>query len=172
MPGKTRNLGESERLTAHEIFESAAQHAREELDRPWSALGFSGTAGGLTMGLTGLSTCLVSWILGPGIVTQIVAATVYPIGFLAVVIGRAQLFTESTMYPVVLVLSDRKYLTKTLKLWAVVYAGNWIGSMLFAMLAVKTSALPTGARDVLIQLGAEAVNHPFQNVFWSGVVAG
>src|SRR4029079_5001284 len=132
MRGKTRNLGDYERLTAHEIFESAAEHAREELDRPWPALGFSGTAGGLTMGLTGLSTCLVSWILGHGVVTEIVAATVYPIGFLAVVIGRAQLFTENTMYPVVLVLSDGKYVGKTLKLWGVVYAGNWIGSVLFA----------------------------------------
>ena len=64
------------------------------------------------MGLTGISTGLISWILCDGTVTQVVAATVYPIGFLAVIVGRAQLFTENTMYPVVLVLTEWKYLIK------------------------------------------------------------
>jgi formate-nitrite transporter family protein len=172
MAGKIKNLGDSERLTAHEIFESAVQHAREELRRPWTALSFSGIAGGLTMGLTGLSTGLVTWLLGHGNVAQLIAAMVYPIGFLAVVVGRAQLFTENTLYPVVLVLTEKKHLVKTLKLWGVVYAGNWIGSLLFASLAVKTSALQSGVRDTLVELGARAIDHPFVTVFWSGVVAG
>ena len=137
MAEKTKDLGDSERLTAHEIFESAVQHAREELRRPWSALSFSGIAGGLTMGLTGLSTGLVLSLLGHGTIAQLVGATVYPIGFLAVIIGRAQLFTENTLYPVVLVLTEKKYFVQTLRLWAVVFAGNWIGSVLFAALAVK-----------------------------------
>lgn len=172
MAGKVKNLGDSERLTAHEIFEAAAEHAREELRRPWTALTFSGIAGGLTMGLTGLSTGLVTWLLGHGPVAQLVAATVYPIGFLAVIIGRAQLFTENTLYPVVLVLTETKYLFKTLRLWSVVYGGNWIGSILFAVLAAKTAALDPGVRDTLIELGAKAVNHSFTTVFWSAVVAG
>jgi formate/nitrite transporter FocA (FNT family) len=172
MSSKTRNLGDSERLTAHEIFEAAADHAKEELERPWTALMFSGVAGGLTMGLTGLSTGLVAWLLGSSRVATFVAATVYPIGFLAVVIGRAQLFTENTLYPVVLVLTAKRYLSATLKLWAVVYAGNWLGSALFALLAVKTSALQSGAREALIDLGIHAVDHPFWTVFWSAVVAG
>ena len=169
---KTKDLGDSERLTAHEIFESAVEHAREELRRPWTALAFSGVAGGLTMGLTGLSTGLVTSILNPGTVTELVAAIVYPIGFLAVVIGRAQLFTENTLYPVVLVLTEKKYLLPTVKLWAVVYGGNWLGSLLFAVLVVKTSALSDGARDSLVALGVHAIAHPFASVFWSGVVAG
>lgn len=172
MPKKTKDLGDSERLTAHEIFESAAEHAREELRRPWQALGFSGIAGGLTMGLTGLSTGLVTWLLGRSAVTPLISALVYPLGFLAVIIGRGQLFTENTLYPVVLVLTDKKYLSQTFKLWAVVYAGNWIGSIVFAALAVHTSALNPGARDTLIELGAAAAGHPFGNVFWSAVVAG
>lgn len=172
MADKTKDLGDSERLTAHEIFESAVQHAREELRRPWTALAFSGVAGGLTMGLTGLSTGLVTSILGPGTVTEIIAAMVYPIGFLAVVIGRAQLFTENTLFPVVLVLTEKKYLLDTGKLWAVVFGGNWLGSLLFAVLAVKTSALAGSARDTLVELGVNAIAHPFSAVFWSAVVAG
>src|SRR5215813_13057551 len=141
MPKRGRDLGGSERLTADEIFESAVRHARDELERPWTALWFSGIAGGLTMGLTGLSTGLVTWLLGKTPTTHLIASTVYPIGFLAVIIGRSQLFTENTLYPVVLALTEKKYFAKTLKLWGVVYTGNWAGSLLFGILAVKTSAL-------------------------------
>src|SRR3954464_9208302 len=109
MAKKAKDLGDSERLTAHEIFESAVEHAREELRRPWTALAFSGIAGGLTMGLTGLSTGLVTALLGQTAITQLISAVVYPLGFLAVIIGRAQLFTENTLYPVVLVLTEKKY---------------------------------------------------------------
>jgi formate/nitrite transporter FocA (FNT family) len=104
--------------------------------------------------------------------THLIAATVYPIGFLAVIIGRAQLFTENTLYPVVLALTEKKYFVPTLKLWAVVYAGNWLGSILFALLAVKTSALSVGVRDTMAGLGTDAVFHPFGTVFWSAVVGG
>src|ERR1051326_8539564 len=138
---KPKDLGDSERLTAHEIFASAAEHARNELSRPWLALSFSGIAGGLTMGLTGLSTGLVTWLLGDSSATHLIAAVVYPVGFLAVIIGRAQLFTENTLYPVVLVLAERKYVVETLRLWLVVFTANALGAFLFSLLAVRTGAL-------------------------------
>jgi formate-nitrite transporter family protein len=171
----TRNakLGkETTRLSAQQIFESVLDNAREELSRPSAALFFSGTAGGLTMGLTGLSVAMVSTLLGGGKVTEVAAALVYPIGFVAVIIGRAQLFTENTLYPVALVLTDRRHLSNTLRLWTVVYAGNWVGSLAFAALVVKTPALQPSYRDELRVLGLGAVNHPFMTVFWSAVVAG
>ncbi|HEY2380855.1 MAG TPA: formate/nitrite transporter family protein [Terriglobia bacterium] len=167
-----KNPGDSERLTAHEIFELTLHHARDEVARPWTALSISGIGGGITMGLTGLSVGLVTWLLGDMPLTRLITAAVYPIGFLAVIIGRAQLFTENTLYPVVLVLTEKRYLLATLRLWAAVYAGNWLGSLLFAALAVKTSALNPGVRATLIDLGTRAVQYPFVTVFWSGVVAG
>jgi len=68
MPIRKDAHTDTERLTAREIFESASTLARDELERPLMALSFSGIAGGLTMGLTGLSTGLVTWILGTGAV--------------------------------------------------------------------------------------------------------
>ena len=49
------------------------------------------------------------------------------VGFIAVIIGRQQLFTENTLYPVVLVLDERKHLLSTLRLWAVVFISNIAG---------------------------------------------
>src|SRR5262245_4715496 len=136
------------------------------------ALGFSGVAGGLTMGLTGLSVGILTALLGTGPVAQLISAAVYPVGFVAVIIGRGQLFTENTLYPVVVVLTERKYLSPTLRLWGVVFGGDWIGSILFATLITKTQALRTPFRESLVNLGASTIDNPFMMVFWSGVVGG
>jgi formate/nitrite transporter FocA (FNT family) len=96
----------------------------------------------------------------------------YPIGFIAVIIGRAQLFTENTLYPVVLVLSQRRYLRQTLRLWAVVFLSNVAGAALFSLLAIRTSALSAVFQHELVSLGVESSAHPVAHIFWTGVIGG
>ena len=69
---------------------------------------WSDLAGGLTMGLTGLSVAAVRATIGTGGWADVASFLFYPIGFIAVIIGRGQLFTENTLYPVILVLDERK----------------------------------------------------------------
>src|SRR4051812_18241375 len=95
---------DSERKTAQEIFDAASATAKDELSRPSSALAISGLAGGVTMGLTEMGVAVARAHLGAGEGQQLFAMLLYPIGFISVIIGRAQLFTENTLYPVILVL--------------------------------------------------------------------
>jgi formate/nitrite transporter FocA (FNT family) len=167
---------DTKRPTAPQIFDAAKKNAREELQRSVRTLAFSGLAGGLAMGLTGLSVASMRSILGTGSWEELVSFLVYPIGFIAVIIGRAQLFTENTLYPVVLVLDEprklRVNLIKMLRLWGVVFAANVCGAYLFALLAIRSSALSTDIARELVKLGTEAVNHPTGHIFWSGVIGG
>lgn len=55
---------ETRRLTAVEIFQAASESARDELRRSNQKLAFSGVAGGLTMGLTGLGVASMRALLG------------------------------------------------------------------------------------------------------------
>jgi formate/nitrite transporter FocA (FNT family) len=145
---------------------------REELDRPAKALAFSGIAGGMTIGLTGLAVASARGELGVHPTAHFIAQLFYPIGFIAVIIGRAQLFTENTLYPVVLVLSERRYVLRTLRLWAIVFFSNIAGAALFALLVARTrAALPEVERE-LIALGMESAAHPAATVFWTGVIGG
>jgi formate/nitrite transporter FocA (FNT family) len=105
-------------------------------------------------------------------VAQFIAALFYPVGFIAVIIGRSQLFTENTLYPVVLVLDEHKHLRGTLRLWGLVFAGNIIGASLFALLAVRTSALTTNFQQQLIGLGMTASAHSASQIFWTGIIGG
>jgi formate/nitrite transporter FocA (FNT family) len=167
---------ETRRLTANEIFEAAVDSAREELKRSPRTLAFSGLAGGLTMGLTGLSVASMRAILGSGSWEELASYLVYPLGFIAVIIGRAQLFTENTLYPVVLVLDERKQfsrrLRETLRLWAVVFSANVVGALCFATLAVRSSALSPEIYSQLVRLGMESVNGSASHFFWGGVIGG
>jgi len=85
---------ETRRLTAVEIFQAASENARDELRRSNQKLAFSGVAGGLTMGLTGLGVASMRALLGhEG--QHIAPYLLYPIGFIAVIIGRAN-FSRKT----------------------------------------------------------------------------
>src|SRR5438552_2361730 len=176
MPSQEELAVETRRLTAPEIFSAAVENAREELRRPARSLAFSGLAGGLTMGLTGLSVAAVRAILGSGTWEELVSFVVYPVGFIAVIIGRAQLFTENTLYPVVLVLDERhrrmQNLAKTLQLWAAVFGANVIGAFLFALLAIRSGALSADIAGQLVALGNLSVTGSAAHFFWSGIVGG
>jgi formate-nitrite transporter family protein len=163
---------ESRRLTAAEIFNAATGSARDELRRSNQKLAFSGVAGGLTMGLTGLAVAIVRSLYGPAPSPQIAPYLVYPIGFIAVIIGRAQLFTENTLFPVILVLDERKGLLRTLRLWVVVFASNILGAFLFALLAIKSSALRPETVEQLVKLGQQASFGSSASFFWSGIIGG
>src|SRR4029079_18271708 len=114
----------------------------------------------------------VQALLGDTPGAEFVAYLFYPVGFIAVIIGRAQLFTENTLYPVVVVLGDRRYIDDTLRLWATVFAANIGGALLFALFASKTTTLRPDVFERLVQLGGHAPRCSSAALFWSGVFGG
>lgn len=163
---------ETRRFTAGEIFQAAVESARGEVRRSIPKLAFSGIAGGITMGLSALGVACLRGFLGNGGWRELISYLAYPLGFVAVIIGRAQLFTENTLYPVVLVLDEHRYFVRTVQLWAVVFSANIFGAWIFAILATKTSALHADTLTQLANLGIEASSGTASHFFWSGVIGG
>jgi formate-nitrite transporter family protein len=163
---------DASRPKAHEIFEHAAESGRDELSRSTRALAISGLAGGFTMGLTGMAVAIARAFLPSGPTSELISYMFYPLGFIAVIIGRAQLFTENTLYPVVLVLTDRRHIKNTLRLWGIVFAANVAGALLFAVLAVRAPTLQPKVVGELVALGTDMVAASTSTVFWSGVIGG
>lgn len=161
-----------ERPSAEEIYRQVLRNAREELKRSTTSLAISGFAGGTFMGLSALGTAIALGLLGTGPVASFCARMFYPLGFIVVVIGRAQLFTENTLYPVALVLAEKRHVGKTLRLWGTVLPMNVLGALAFAALASYTDALQLPVRHALVQLGMDAIHMPLSTIFWSGVMGG
>lgn len=165
-------INETRRFTADEILGAALDNARGELRRSLNKLFISGIAGGITMGLSGLGVASVRAFVGEGGWQELVASLAYPAGFIAVIIGRAQLFTENTLYPVVLVLDEGRHFLRMLRLWGVVFLANVLGAMIFAGLAAKSTALRPDILSQLVKLGVEASSSGAGHFFWSGVIGG
>jgi formate/nitrite transporter FocA (FNT family) len=163
---------ELERPTAHAIYEQVSKNARQELGRDAFSLLVSGLAGGMGMGLTALAISIAAALLGNSGGAQFVVKMLYPIGFIVVILGRSQLFTENTLYPVALVLSERGHVRETMRLWALVLPSNVCGALLFAMLMTKTGALKPEFVTSMAHFGVEAAMVRPWPVFWSAVIGG
>jgi formate/nitrite transporter FocA (FNT family) len=160
------------RLTAAEIYVAAVRIGEDELKRSSTGLALSGLAAGLGMGLTGLGSAAILADVGDGAAQHLLVTALYPLGFIVVIVGRAQLFTENTLFPVILVLDRRRHLRNTLRLWAVVFGSNVVGALLFAVLMIKCGAVSAEIARALSRLGSQTVQGSFGHLFWAGVAGG
>jgi formate/nitrite transporter FocA (FNT family) len=160
------------RLTAAEIYRVALRTGEDELKRSSAGLALSGLAAGLGMGLTGLGSATILAVTSDGASGHLLASLLYPLGFIVVIVGRAQLFTENTLFPVIVVLDRRRHVRNTLRLWALVFSANVVGALLFAVLVMETPSLPPGLRHALADLGEQTASGGFAHIFWAGVVGG
>ena len=166
-----------ERPSAQDIYEQVANNARQELARSSVSLAISGLAGGIFMGLSALGNAIAIALLTPAgatptNITLFIAKMFYPLGFIVVILGRSQLFTENTLYPVALVLAERRHFWRTIRLWATVLSANVLGALTFAAIASLTNALRPDFVQALAQLGLDAIHNSPSSVFWSGVMGG
>lgn len=158
-------------LVIHEIIRAEGD---AELDRSNVALAWSGLAAGLSMGFSFAVQALIRSGLADGGVQHLVASLGYAVGFLIVVLGRQQLFTESTLTAVLPAIADRslKTATNTLRLWVVVLCANLVGTWIFAAALAFGHPLPPETNGSLATLAAESLAHPFWNTLLRAVFAG
>ena len=160
------------RPSAEDIYQQVSTNARQELKRTTVSLCLSGFGGGAFMGLSALGTAIALSLLGDLPEARFVSRMFYPLGFIVVIVGRSQLFTENTLYPVALVLAEKRELWNTLRLWSVVLPANVAGAFAFALLTARTPALNPAFASALEQLGVGAIGHSAGTIFWSGVIGG
>lgn len=164
---------EAARPHAIDIYERICEDSEEEIDRTAESLAFSGLFAGFAIGLAPLALALVTVALGADApATTLVAALLYPIGYVAVIMGRAQFFTENTLYPVMLSLRQPRFWWPTVRISTVVLATNLLGAFVFAALAVSTDALGAPVRDELVANGAKYVEGTVGEVFFAAVITG
>ena len=161
-----------ERPSAEQIYQQVARNAESELKRTSMSLAISGITGGMFMGLSALGVGLIVALLGNSPHTFILSRMLYPLGFIVVILGRSQLFTENTLYPVALVLAEKRQLWNTLRLWSIVLPSNVLGALMFASLISLTPALPPQIVHAVAALGIDAARMPASTIFWSGVMGG
>ena len=121
------------------ILVEQVMDAKETFERSLGSLFTSAFTAGLEIGISFFmilsAFALLSRVL-PSEYALVLASLLYPIGFIIVVIGQSLLFTEQTSLLSLPVLNGIEPLTKLLRLWGIVIAGNVVGGCLFAALMI------------------------------------
>ena len=181
--GNTVQLSEDEEqevrkrsaLRAAVVFETVRREGETEATRPALALAFSGLACGLSMGFSLVGTGLLRAYTPDASWRPLFVNLGYTLGFLIVVLGRQQLFTENTLTAILPVLDDPdkpKKLLQLVRLWSIVLFTNLIGAGIFAVVVSHTATFPPLVKDAFLQIGLEAVRPTFGEIVWRGILAG
>ncbi|MEM9666868.1 MAG: formate/nitrite transporter family protein, partial [Bacteroidota bacterium] len=159
-------------FSTDEIFQRVVATANEEFSRSSRLLFLSGIAAGLSIGLSLVARAIVLTFTGTEGASELVGNLVYPVGFVLIVLGRYQLYTENTLTPVTLVLTRLASVPKLLKVWGVVLTANVLGAALMALVLIQTGIFDEAAAAMARSFGEHALETSWRDLFWKGVFAG
>lgn len=157
------------RLSTDEIYERVLIEADEEMGRPIRELFFSGVAAGFAITITVL---LYASLTATTDGIPIVGALLYPIGFIYIILGNYQLYTENTLPPVALVLDRLASVPAMLGMWGTVLAGNLVGGTVGALLLAHSGVMSPEAAVTLTEIAAGGVETAWLDLFSKAVFAG
>lgn len=154
-----------------QINTALLQHRRSNRE-----LFLSGISAGLEIGFSVFLMAALytkfQGIVNPSLM-DVLLALAYPLGFIFVIIGRSELFTEHTTLAVLPVLNGNATVKSLLLLWLLVYAGNLVGGYLFGfIMAVIPERLGAVEAGSFYHLAIKLTDHPWYIIGGSGILAG
>jgi formate/nitrite transporter FocA (FNT family) len=161
-------------LTAATVYEAIRLEGVDELARPTFALAWSGVAAGLSMGFSLIAQAVVWPYLPDAPWRHLVSRLGYTVGFVIVVLGRQQLFTENTLTPILPLLSrdGEGSIGNVIRLWSVVLAANLVGTAAVGWILGHTSVFASEIHHALAIVSAQAVEGDPGTVLVRGIFAG
>lgn len=163
-------------MRATDVLNSLIEGGLHEIRRETNGLLLSGFSAGLDIGFGPLLMAVIL-TLSPGgygdLGTELLLATTYSVGFVFVILGRLELFTEHTTVAVIPVLDGQASLGELARLWGLVYAANIVGGATFAALVVTLlPGLGPASPEAFETIALSLVAHDPTWLFVGGVLAG
>ncbi|EPX79884.1 formate/nitrite transporter family protein [Litoreibacter arenae] len=171
---ENRSIEEAKSLGAKLIFEVVRQEGEEELSRPILSLMWSGVAAGIMISLSVLGEAIFRTHLPDTEARFLLENLGYSLGFMVVILGGMQLFTENTITTVLPLMSrpGTRMLWRVARLWGVVLAANVAGAFVIATFYAHTPALPANLMPALMELSHHATGMPPAESFFRAIPAG
>jgi formate-nitrite transporter family protein len=165
---------ERKAVSAHVVYEAIKKEAEEELDRTSAALAFSAFAAGLSMGFTLIMEGVLKYHLPPTQWAPLISKFGYAIGFIIVLMGRQQLFTENTLTPIIPLLDRTSHvrIRHVARIWGVVLLANLVGTAVFAFAVAKLDFFTPELRQAFHEVGTGAYSGTFAQLLVGGIFAG
>ncbi len=139
MSDQSQNKPEEKPKEAQEIMSEQIEAGLKEHKRSDLGLFLSAMSAGLEVGFSILIIGVIYTLFkNESSNSQLVLmmAFVYPIGYIFVIIGRSELFTEHTTLATLPVMNGEATLGSLAKLWVIVYLGNIVGGYIFGTISL------------------------------------
>ena len=173
-PDEEQVVEEKQRLRSAVIYEIIRIEGEAQLARKFNALWWSGLAAGLSIGFSYLAQAWLAASLPHTEWSHMVAKLGYTVGFLMVIMGHLQLFTENTLTAVLPVMARRKWrwLGVLLRLWLIVLTANILGCLLFALYIAKSGVVSPQVYESLTEISVHVMANEPSQMFIRGIAAG
>lgn len=161
-------------LRSPQIYEVVRKEGVEELSRPMSSLFWSGLVAGLALSLSLYCKAFLHSELEGHALQAVLSNIGYTVGFIIVIMGRLQLFTENTISVVLPVLGDCSVFRvgQTFRLWGVVLFANLLGVLISTLCAYYGSIIPEKQVLSALEISKHLVEYSAMKVFLLGIPAG
>ncbi len=129
-----RILKENHPVPPQLIFKIIRSEGEEELNRKFGALAFSALAAGIFVSFSFFFRSVFHFHMGDSQFDPLISSLGYTVGFVIVILGRMQLFTENPITTIIPLLCNftTKVFFKVIRLWSIVFFFNIIGTAIAA----------------------------------------
>ena len=156
------------------VHEIVREQGIEELERPIASLLWSGFAAGVVIWLSLIAQGALMVELPASPWTHPISLLGYSVGFVVVILGRLQLFTESTIVAVLPLATDwsRANVGRTLRLWALVFGANMAGTLAVAILMPRIGLVTPEVLAAMVEVSRHLTDLTPGQAFGHGIPAG
>lgn len=161
---------------APEVVDDASKIGAKRLKRPVIGDAITAFTGGMSVAFGAVAMVVAASSVDGSIDSPSTAlflgALVFPVGFIILLVGKTELFTENFLLPVTAVLKGRGDLRQLGSLWLVTLAFNLLGALLFAILISRDQVLSPGPAEEMIALATHTIEYEIWTAFIKALFAG
>jgi len=158
----------ADKLSTDEVYQRVVADADHEITSGTRELFFSALAAGFAITVTFLLYASVTATTD----SKFVGVLLYPLGFIYIIIGGYQLYTENTLPPVALTLERLVSIPTLVRHWLVVLAGNFLGGGLGAVALAYGGVFDDTTATVAAEFAQKGIATPATDLFVKAAFAG
>jgi formate/nitrite transporter FocA (FNT family) len=160
-----------------EVFDPLAEQGEEILQRSTFDLSLSGLIAGLDIGFGPLAMAVMAGRLHQLFHISVDQAIffggfLYPLGFVFVIMGKSELFTEDTLAPVAGMLADYRKIGMLISSWIPIATANIVGAVAFSLFISQIGPVWQDYRPIYRAMGTPLVSQPFLQALLAAILAG
>ncbi|WNO53317.1 formate/nitrite transporter family protein [Stakelama saccharophila] len=156
------------------VHEVIRRQGIEELERPDMSLLWSAIIAGVSLSMSVLAKAVLDLRLPESAAKPVLVDLGYTVGFVIVIMGRLQLFTESTITAILPLVTTPSWhsLGRTARLWLIVFLANMAGTFAFALFSDIGGFGSAELKQAIIAVSEPLRGRDAGNILLAGIPSG